>query len=156
VLRYELQGVLGEGLGGSDGTGSGWSMELTEGLQWLRRSVLARGEGGMGFKGESAVGKGFVRAKAKPSLGMGRYDREGRRRAAAVAANDGWRCAVRWVGERRAAPTMGPLCVTHRNAQRDARSTGHWPASACGYGQVRRRADVRGAATSCARARVPG
>jgi hypothetical protein len=136
------------------GAGGAWSSP--RGCNGCGARCSREEKGAWVLKARAPWGRGSCAPRKKPSLGMGRYDREGRRRAAAVAANDGWRCAVRWVGERRAAPTMGPLCVTHRNAQRDARSTGHWPASACGYGQVRRRADVRGAATSCARARVPG
>jgi hypothetical protein len=113
VLRYELQGVLGEGLGGSDGTGSGWSMELTEGLQWLRRSVLARGEGGMGFKGESAVGKGFVRAKEKAKSRHGQVRQGG-------AATCGGRGSQRRMAVRRPMGGRTSCCADHGPALRHA------------------------------------
>jgi hypothetical protein len=74
--------------------------------------------------------KHFVRVKATTVAVWSRCGRDDVRWGGTVTcggwpANGGWRRAVRRVGGRRVSPAMGPLCITHRNAPRGARSTGH-------------------------------
>lgn len=75
-----------------------WSSPMRRQLRQQCTRAPARGERAMGFKGECAIGKGFVRTKERTKYrhghGMGRYDGQGWRCAAVVAANGARRCAL--------------------------------------------------------------
>jgi hypothetical protein len=122
--------------------------------------VLTRGEGGTSFKGESTVGEGVGACQGKSQVSAWPEHGKVRQRGADTYDSRGskWRIMARRPagGRTPRGADHGPALFTHRNAQRGTRSTRHWTASACWYGQVQRRANVRVVIVSCARARVLG